>query len=131
MIVRVNLFLPTKDNIMKILFKIFNKLKKLFSCFFKPTVISNTNTDTECWVKVDEYPNYLVSNKGRYGTYNPYSVLSKKKVEYILTHYKPRDKKFGARALARKFGVHHKTVLDVIQKKRYVINGEFAEVQDS
>ena len=219
MIVRVNLFLPTKGEFMRLLFKLFNKLKKLFFHQHTPTTSSNiTIEEGEHWVKVDEYPEYLVSNTGkiknkfgkllkgainkkgyatigltnknneriftrvhrivamgfipnpnnypdvnhidgnklnnkasnlewctkkqnieharkiglsplRYGTSNPYSVLNKQQVKYILTHYKPKDKKFGARALARNFGVHHKTVLDVINKKRYVINGEYTDVQ--
>lgn len=61
----------------------------------------------------------------RYGFSNPYSVLSKDQVDYIKKHYKARDRNFGCRALAKKFNVHHKTILDVIHNKRYVINGSF------
>ena len=63
----------------------------------------------------------------RYGFSNPYSILSKDQVDYIKKHYKARNKIFGCRALAKKFNVHHKTISDVINNKRYVINGSFSE----
>lgn len=37
-------------------------------------------------------------------------ALSKDQIRIIKNHYKPRCKKFGARALARKFGVNHSSV---------------------
>lgn len=63
----------------------------------------------------------------KYGFSNPYSILTKDQVDYIKKHYKARDKQFGCRALAKKFNVHHKTISDVINNKRYVINGSFCE----
>ena len=65
----------------------------------------------------------------KYGFSNPYSVLTKEQVEYIRNHYIARDKEFGCRALAKKFKVHHKTIADVINNKRYIINGAFNSVQ--
>lgn len=48
--------------------------------------------------------------------------FTKEDIEYIRTHYKPRNKYFGCRALARKFNVYHTTVLRVINGTRYVNN---------
>lgn len=42
---------------------------------------------------------------------NKSSVLSEKEVDYIKTNYKPFCKKFGQRALARKFAVNRSTIL--------------------
>ena len=40
-------------------------------------------------------------------------------VNCIRYSYVPRDKRFGARALARKFGLSHTTVSDIIHRKWY------------
>ena len=45
--------------------------------------------------------------------------LSNEDVEYIRTNYTPRDAEFGCRALARKFGVCHQSILRVINNERY------------
>lgn len=44
------------------------------------------------------------------GLENPNFKLNKDQVIYILDHYKPRHREFGARALGRKFGVSHEVV---------------------
>lgn len=36
-------------------------------------------------------------------------------VEYIRKNYIPRDRKFGTRGLARKFGVHHSTIENILK----------------
>ncbi len=41
---------------------------------------------------------------------NPNSKLTKEQVLFCLENYKPRDREFGARALARKFGVSKSTI---------------------
>lgn len=41
-------------------------------------------------------------------------------IKYIRNNYIPRDKKYGIRALSRRFGVHHKTISDIVLKKIYV-----------
>ena len=46
----------------------------------------------------------------RKGLENPNFKLNKDQVIYILDHYKPRHREFGARALGRKFGVSHEVV---------------------
>lgn len=45
--------------------------------------------------------------------------LSKDDVLFVRNNYKPYDKNLGTRGLARRFGVSHKTIQDVINKIRY------------
>lgn len=62
------------------------------------------------------------TRKHRTGNYNPrhdQRKLSDENVGYIRNNYKPNDSKFGARALARQFGVSHCTILRVIGNERY------------
>ena len=40
-------------------------------------------------------------------------------VLYIKEHYIPKDKEFGCRALARKFGVSHSIISDLINERTY------------
>lgn len=42
---------------------------------------------------------------------NKLSKLTKEQFEYIYDVYTPRHAEFGSRALGRKFGVHHSTIL--------------------
>ncbi len=48
--------------------------------------------------------------------------LTNEQVRYIREVYIPHDSKFGVRALARQFGVNHKTVSGIIHGKRYNID---------
>jgi len=48
---------------------------------------------------------------------SPYSRFTEEQYKYIWDNYKERHKEFGARALARKFGVHHCTILKVLKEK--------------
>ena len=48
---------------------------------------------------------------------SPYSHFTEEQYKYIWDNYKERDEEFGARALARKFGVHHCTILKVLKEK--------------
>ena len=45
--------------------------------------------------------------------------LSTDDVLFIREHYVARDKEFGSRALSRRFGVSHTTIIDVINGKHY------------
>ena len=65
-----------------------------------------------------EHSWYVLGNLHKYGCDNPYSALTEDKVKFILDNYDPRHKEFGARALARNFGVHHKTILKYINDGR-------------
>ena len=57
--------------------------------------------------------------KPKIGTKHPGAKLSKEDVLYIRKNYKPRDKKFGACALAKKFNVSKRTIEEVAHNKRY------------
>lgn len=41
--------------------------------------------------------------------------LNKDDIKFIRENYKPRDKKYGVRGLARKFDVHHETIRQVLK----------------
>lgn len=47
--------------------------------------------------------------------------LTMDEVTFIRDHYIPRNKEFGARALAKKFGVAHPQIIRILQGKRYII----------
>lgn len=49
----------------------------------------------------------------------PNRKLTMEDVEYIRNNYVPKDKEFGCRALAKKFGVHHTSITLLLQNKRY------------
>lgn len=45
--------------------------------------------------------------------------LTKEDVEYIRANYKPRSKEYGTRALARKYGIDHMTIVRILDKSMY------------
>ena len=47
--------------------------------------------------------------------------LTMDEVTFIRENYVPRSKEFGARALAKRFGVAHPQIVRLLQGKRYVI----------
>lgn len=47
------------------------------------------------------------------------SKLKQADVDFIRLHYIPRDRQYGARALARKYGVHHSVVEGIVNNKRW------------
>lgn len=47
------------------------------------------------------------------------SLLSDDQVKWIRENYRPHHRDFGARAMSRKFGVHHDTVEAVIHQKTW------------
>ena len=47
--------------------------------------------------------------------------LSSEEVDYIRKNYRPRSSEFGARSLARKFGVAHTTIGSIINRETYEI----------
>lgn len=53
------------------------------------------------------------------GYNNAYAKFSEEDVRYIRNNYIPRDKEFGARALARKFNVGYSTVWHIIHNRSY------------
>ena len=46
--------------------------------------------------------------------------LTEEDVKYVKTYYKPFDRNFGARALARNYGVCKETILSIVHGKRYL-----------
>lgn len=67
------------------------------------------------WVTTEENVRHAIEN-GVFPFSNlmRYEKLSEEDISYILANYKPRDKEFGARALARRFGVCHKSIQKVL-----------------
>lgn len=53
-------------------------------------------------------------NKPRRCEKAPSAKLKLSDVQYIRAHYTPRDKEFGARALAKRFGVSHRSINRII-----------------
>lgn len=78
-----------------------NRLENIEWC----TYSENTKHAVNCGLLV--HPDYLN---------NPRSKLSKDDIQYIKENYKSRDRNFGQRALARKFGVSHYTIAKVLNE---------------
>lgn len=53
------------------------------------------------------------------GSKHVHSKLKEEDVRWILTHYKKQDLEFGCMALARKYGVSHQTMDEVIKRKTW------------
>ena len=66
----------------------------------------------------DEYTKTQIA-KSCIGRKGANRKLSEDDVLFIREHYIARDKKFGGRALSRRFGVSHTTIIDVINGKHY------------
>lgn len=80
-------------------------------------VISNLE-----WATISEqlqhaHANRLIVNKK--GTESLLASFTDDQVKFIREHHIPRHPKYGVRAMARSFGVSHKTVADVINGVRY------------
>ena len=60
--------------------------------------------------------------KSSVGVKNGRHKLSNEDVLFILEHYVPRDKRFGAKALAKQFGVAHQTVCAVISGQNWKVS---------
>ncbi len=56
---------------------------------------------------------YKTGLKNAKGTKNSRSILTENDVEYIKSNYKKGDATFGAKALAKKYGVAHQTICAV------------------
>ena len=49
----------------------------------------------------------------------PFSKFNAEEIKYIRENYKPRDENFGARALAKKFGVIDATITKIVKGETY------------
>lgn len=54
------------------------------------------------------------------GAYSPTSKLTKEQVQWCRDVYKPRDKEFGCRALAKMFNVSKSTMSYILTNKTYL-----------
>lgn len=55
-----------------------------------------------------------------YGENNPMSKLTQEDVIYIRNHYKAYDRNNGARVLAKKYGVCHRTIENIVNKENWL-----------
>lgn len=82
----------------------------------------NNNVDNLEWCSYSQNSKHAVDN-GLFvpvigcHTYN--SKFSEDEIRYIREVYKPFDKEFGARPLAKRFGVHHTVISKLARKVRY------------
>lgn len=58
-------------------------------------------------------------NKPFLGEKHPNHKLTEDEVRFIKTNYKPRDREFGANALARRFGVSVSPICEIVNNKRW------------
>jgi hypothetical protein len=82
---------------------------------------NNVVTNLE-WVTAKENSVHSISNglqKPLRGMKNGSSKLTDDDVNYIRENYKPRCSVNGSRALGRKFGVDHETVLSIVKNKNW------------
>lgn len=75
---------------------------------------SQDNSDD--WTRTDGYDK--VYEKIR-GTANVHAKFTEEDVRYIRANYKPRDAVYGSRALAKRFGVNHRTIRMIIKRRTY------------
>lgn len=81
----------------------------------------NNRSDNLEWVTNQENIDHAVENNLRnylYGEDRPHK-LKLKDVQFIRNNYKERCRIFGARALGRKFKVHHETIRRVVSGKNW------------
>lgn len=74
----------------------------------------NNRIDNLEWCSYSENSSHAVLNgltSHPKGLDNPLFKLTEEQVKYIVDNYKPRDSKFGSRALGRLFSVDHNAVL--------------------
>lgn len=81
---------------------------------------TNNSAENLEWVTNLENSHHARDNglmKTKRGEENFFAKLTENDVRYIRNNYIPRDKEFGCCALAKKFGVSHPTISDIINRK--------------
>lgn len=53
------------------------------------------------------------------GTNSHHSKFSEEDIKWIKEHYKPNNRKFGSRAIAKKYNVHHSTIGKILRNETY------------
>lgn len=104
-------FIPNPNNLPQVNHKDGNKQNN-----YAGTPENNFTDGNLEWVTSNEniqhaYKTGLIDSNKISGENNWCSKLTSKDVQYIREHYIPFHKIYGARALARKFGVNHHTIL--------------------
>ena len=82
----------------------------------------NNNVSNLEWCSYSYNTKHAFDNglaKAQSGCDNIHSKLSEEDVIWIREHYKPRDKDFGSRALAKKFNMNHSNISRLINNIRY------------
>lgn len=82
----------------------------------------NNNVSNLEWCTYSYNTKHAYDNKLRLsskGCNNVNSKLSKSDVEWIRQHYIPNSKKYGTRALAKRFKIHHSNISRLINKLKY------------
>lgn len=101
-------FLPNPDNLPQVNHKDENKL-------------NNEITNLE-YCTQSENRRYSIERGSivyKTGLNNSVSKLTREQVEYIKINYRKGDHTFGGIALAKRFGVHKKTIYNIINGKHY------------
>lgn len=82
----------------------------------------NNNVENLEWCSYSYNTKHAYDNglsKPIIGCNNVNSKLSEEDVKWIREHYKPNDKEFGSRALARKFNMHHSNISRLVNNLKY------------
>lgn len=100
-------FIPNPDNLPEVNHKDGNKL--------------NNHADNLEWVSRADNMKHAYANKllRRNGENNGRSKLSKSDVDYIRGVYRKRDKEYGARPLAEKYGVRRQHIYEIISNRAW------------
>lgn len=79
--------------------------------------VSNLEWCTQSHNIKEAYKCNLIKKKS--GTQIKNAKFSIKDIEYIINNYIPKDKKYGCRALAKRFKVSHSSISCIIKNKTY------------
>lgn len=82
----------------------------------------NNNLSNLEWVSQSENINHAIKNKllvHTKGSKHANSKLTDEEVKWIRDNYIPRDSIFGSRAIARKYNIHHTTILSLLKGETY------------
>lgn len=82
---------------------------------------SNNNVENLEWVSAKDNSLHahsmgLINNKG---VKNPNSKLTQEDIIYIRSVYKPYDKDFGCKSLAKKYNVNKSHIIRIIKKEKW------------
>ena len=86
---------------------------------------SHNYVDNLEWVTTKENMDHAVKHDLHHPTYGAdhgTTKLTNEQVEWLRSVYQPRNKEYGARALARKLGVDHTTILSLLKGKTWKEN---------